>query len=316
MPRPQDDTRGCCSPRCDPSLTRFAPPVVRRTLRIVWGFIESDFFTFAVPNTAFGIVSALASSRLLEGPAPRPADVLRRGPAVLLFNLYSLLLFDLANQRSPEAVEEDRVNKPWRPIPSGLITPEQTREAMLFTAPAALGLNYMLGVWNEGLLVQVLSYYYNELNGGGGLFRDAIISVSYGLANRTSLHLAIGPENAISPQGRLWTVIISAVVFTTMHIQDLKDQAGDSRVGRRTVPLVLGDGLCRVILAFSIPSWSLVAARFWGLGIVGSLLYCLPAAVIAARLLGKRKQQQDAQTWRLWCLWHASLYVLPLLSSE
>ncbi len=169
----------------------------------MWGFIESDFFTFAVPNTIFGLVSALASSQLLEGPQPLLVDVLRRGPSVLLFNFYNLLIFDIANQRSPEFIEEDRVNKPWRPIPSGQITSEQTRKAVLFIAPAALGLNYILGVWNAGLLVQVLSYYYNDLKGGSGLLRDVIIAISYGLANRTSLQLAIGPENTISSKGQL-----------------------------------------------------------------------------------------------------------------
>nr|WBQ21649.1 hypothetical protein [Stachybotrys sp.] len=285
-----------------------------KALRVIWGFIESDFLTFAVPNTAFGMMSAIGSSQLLEGPPPYLSDVLRRGPTVLFFNVYSLLLFDLANQYSPESVEEDRINKPWRPIPSGLVTREQTRKAMLFVAPAALGLNYVLGVWNEGLLVQVLSYYYNDLNGGGGLGRDVIISVSYGLANRTSLQLAIGPENTVSHQGQLWLIIISAVVLTTMHIQDFKDQLGDSKLGRQTMPLLLGDGFCRVALSFLIPFWSLVSVRFWGLTMLSSSFHCLLAALIVTRLLWKREQKQDARTWRLWCFWHASLYALPLLS--
>jgi len=55
---------------------------------------------------------------------------------VQFFYFYSLLIFDLAKQQSLESVEEDRVNKPWRPIPSGQITSEQTREAILYTAPS------------------------------------------------------------------------------------------------------------------------------------------------------------------------------------
>ncbi|KAI5926906.1 UbiA prenyltransferase family [Camillea tinctor] len=284
--------------------------------RIIWGFIESDFLTFAIPNTTFGLVSALASSRLLDGPQPLLVNVLRQAPRVLFFNFYSLLLFDLANQRSPESLEEDRLNKPWRPIPLGHITSEQTRKAMLFFAPAALGLNYILGIWNEGLLVQVLSYYYNELKGGDGLLRDVIIAISYNLANRTSLQLAIGPENSISSQGQLWTAIISTIILTTMHIQDLKDQRGDRKLGRKTMPLVLGDRLCRIALAFFIPFWSLVSVSFWDLNTIYSSFYSLLAAFIAARVLVKREQQQDAQTWRLWCFWHASLYAIPLLSNK
>lgn len=284
-------------------------------LHITWGFIESDFFTFAVPNTTFGLVSAIANSQPLNGPQPLLEDMMRRGPSVLFFNFYSLLIFDLANQRSPESVEEDRINKPWRPIPSGQDTSEQTRKAMLFTAPIALGFNYTLGTWNEGLLVQVLSYYYNELKGGDGLLRDVIIAVSYGLANQKSLKLAIGLHNAISTQGHIWTTIISVVILTTMHVQDLKDQKGDSRLGRKTMPLVLGDGLCRVILAFFVPFWLLVSVFFWKLRMIWSLFPCILAAIISVRVLVRQEQQQDARTRRLWCLWHASLYALPLLSN-
>ncbi|KUI64407.1 hypothetical protein VM1G_11203 [Cytospora mali] len=31
-------------------------------LHLVWDFVESDFITFAVPNTAFGVLGAIASS--------------------------------------------------------------------------------------------------------------------------------------------------------------------------------------------------------------------------------------------------------------
>ncbi|KAK8029814.1 hypothetical protein PG993_011105 [Apiospora rasikravindrae] len=291
-------------------------PSAFQAIRILWGFIESDFLTFAIPNSVFGLLGALAGSRLLEGPPPLPVEVLRRSPAVLFFNLYSLLIFDLANQYPPQSVEEDRVNKPWRPIPSGLITSEQARQAMLLTAPACLVANYMLGLWNEGLLVQVLSYYYNELNGGGGLFRDAIIAVSYGLANRSSLKLATGPENVVSVSGHAWTAVVSGIILTTMHIQDLKDQRGDKKLGRKTLPLFLGDGVCRIALAILIPFWSLFNVGFWKLGFMPSSSYCLLAALISQRLITKREKQEDARTWRLWCFWLASLYALPLLTSS
>lgn len=283
-------------------------------LGIVWGFIESDFLTFAVPNTIFGLISALASVLLVDGPRTQPIDVLQRAPCVLLFNTYSLLIFDLANQRSPESVEEDKINKPWRPIPSKHISSEHARIVLLFVAAASLGCNYILGVWSQGLLVQVLSYYYNELKGGDGLLRDIIIAISYGLANRTSLQLAIGPQNSINVNGNLWIVLVSLVIMTTMHIQDLKDQEGDRKLGRRTMPLVFGDGLCRIALALFIPFWSVVAAQFWQLGTMLSMIPCGLGVFVSTKVLTQRRQDDDARTWRTWCLWHASLYFLPFLA--
>jgi len=287
---------------------------VFQILHITWGFLRSDLLTFALPNTLFGLLGAIAGPQLLEGPQPRVADVMKRAPFVMLFNFYSLLVFDLANQWSPDSVEEDRVNKPWRPIPSGRITSEQTRKALLFTALVSLAFNYCLGIWSEGLFVQVLSYYYNELNGGGGPLRDVIISVSYGLANRTSLRLASGPENTINQQGQAWIFVVSTIILTTMHIQDMKDLQGDRKRGRKTIPILIGDFSCRIALAILIPFWSIIAVRFWNLGITGSSLYFLLAILVGIRVLAIQDRKEDARTWKLWCFWHTSLYALPILS--
>ena len=89
-------------------------------IHLVWDFIESDFITFAIPNTAFGVIGAIASATLVDGPVssqPTMLQIIMRLPSVLAFNVGNLLVFDLANQRSPSSVIEDRINKPWRPIP-------------------------------------------------------------------------------------------------------------------------------------------------------------------------------------------------------
>ncbi|KAM7195880.1 Digeranylgeranylglyceryl phosphate synthase [Rhypophila sp. PSN 637] len=322
-------------------------------LEIIWGFVSSDFLTFAVPNTIFGVIGALPGTGLTQiiignqlhsDTQRRTVDVLYRVPKVLLFNFYSLFLFDLSNQHWPESVREDSVNKPWRPIPSGQITPRQTRRLLMILAPAALGTNYLLGVWSQGLLVQVLSWYYNDLRGCDEIFRDAIIAVSYGLANLTSLRLASSSSYFLSatakqanldgafslvdgatsvtvtPRGYLWVAMISGVILTTMHIQDLKDQKGDQSRNRKTVPLVLGDWVSRWTVAGFVPFWSVVCAAFWHQqterlpeGFLGYIAQLVLGLIVAWRVLSKQSRRDDAGTWRLWCVWHSSLYLLPLV---
>lgn len=101
-----------------------------------------------------------------------------------------------------------------------------------------------------------------------------------------------------------------------MHIKDLKDQKGDRKLGRKTMPVFLGDRLCRIALVYLIPFWSFFPITFWKLITICSLFYCLLAVLIAVRVLVKRDQPEDAQTCRLWRFWHASLYTLPLLSNQ
>ncbi|KAH9889216.1 UbiA prenyltransferase family-domain-containing protein [Xylariomycetidae sp. FL2044] len=283
---------------------------------LIWDFTESNFGTFVVPNTAFGILGALAAARLTDGLPEQPPvwEIMQRLPVVIAFNWFNVLIFDLANQRSPESVQEDILNKPWRPIPVGKVTADQTRRAMLVAVPTVLAFNYALGVWRQGIFIQILTWLYNDLRGGDEVVRDLIISIAYGLFNSASLELATGCRAPISQAGVAWTALVSAVILTTMQVQDLKDQAGDRSRGRQTVALWLGDQVSRVSIAFFVCLWSLVCAYFWDLDVWGYVLPAVSGAVVAARVLLKRHPAEDAYTWRLWCWWTMTLYLLPLTS--
>jgi 4-hydroxybenzoate polyprenyltransferase len=234
---------------------------------------------------------------------------------VVAFNWANVLIFDLANQRSPESVQEDLINKPWRPIPAGKITAEQTRRAMLFSIPIVLGLNYLMGVWREGLFIHIMVWMYNDLRGGDEIARDLIISIAYGFFNGASLQIAIGPDTTVSSRGYIWTAIISGVILTTMQVQDLKDQAGDSTRGRMTIPLWLGDHVSRFCIAFFVPFWTCACAFFWNLSLWAFLAPGLMSIIVSSSVLLKRTSKEDSRTWKLWCLWTVSLYLLPVLNS-
>ncbi|CZS75089.1 unnamed protein product [Fusarium graminearum] len=282
-------------------------------IRVFWAFVKSDIFTFTAPGILFGITGALSSGQLFDGPLLHPIDVLGRLPKVILSNVLTIVLFNFANQRSPASVLEDSINKPWRPIPSGMITPEQTRRAALFVAPIALSFNYSMGVGVEGLFMQVLTFYYNDLCGSDEIVRDGIIAVAYAVVNTMSLKLCIGPENTVSTQGMMWIGIISGIILTTMSVQDLKDQEGDKPRNRKTLPLVIGDSQTRIIIAFCVPFWSVLCANFWNLE--HRIVCCLPfvlGAVVTWRVLTKRSAAADSQTWKLWCAWHTVIYFIPL----
>lgn len=284
-------------------------------LYLAWQFSESDLTTFVVPNTTFGILGALASSRLADGQAPSLVHLALCLPKVVAFNWYNVLNFDLANQRSDESVKEDQINKPWRPIPSGRVTREQTRRSMLVTVPVALALNYSLGVWKEGVFIQILTWLYNDLKGGDEVVRDLIISIAYGFFNHGSLQIALGAHATVGQGGITWILIVSGAILTTMQVQDLKDQEGDRTRGRRTIPLLLGEQFSRVSIAVFVVIWSVVCSFFWALA---PWIYFWPMAIgsaVTANVLLRTTVKADDQTWRLWCLWQTCLYSLPLFAT-
>ncbi|KAI2640123.1 UbiA prenyltransferase family-domain-containing protein [Xylaria nigripes] len=285
---------------------------------LFWIFTESNFDTFVLPNTAFGILGAFASLILTEGfeHPPTALEILYRFPFVLLFNWCNVFIFDLANQRSVESVQEDLLNKPWRPIPTGKVTTTEARRLLLLAIPLVLLYNYLFGVWRQGLFIMVFTWMYNDIRGGDEIVRDLIISVSYAMFNSASLEIAVGGGEysaiAISRGGYIWTALISAVILTTMQVQDLKDQAGDRTRGRQTIALWLGDQFSRITIAFFVCLWTGACLYFWNPSLYGYVLPVVSGAITAYRSLAKRTPKEDAATWRFWCLWTVTLYLLPI----
>jgi 4-hydroxybenzoate polyprenyltransferase len=280
---------------------------------IAWGFIKDDVPAFVIPSSLFGILGALASGAAFSsGPALTQADMAVRVPLVFLFNMGNIFIWDLSNQRAPESVEEDRVNKPWRPIPAGKITSNQTRQAVLIALPLVMTFNYVLGIHVDGLLLLTLCWYYNDLKGSDEACRDVIIAICYTLCNKISLQIAIGTSNDITPQGYLWIGTIALVALSTMHTQDLKDQEGDRLRERATIPLTVGDGPARGILVLLLPLWSVFCGYYWG---NGSYWVSVPLSLfLARRLWMQRTSKADSKSWKLWCLWHMTLFFLPLFA--
>ncbi|KAI1662062.1 hypothetical protein F4813DRAFT_396742 [Daldinia decipiens] len=168
---------------------------------LIWAFTESDFATFVIPNTVFGILGAVATS-LSKGDQPSGFELLQRFSIVVAYNWSNVLSFDLANQRAPESVAEDCINKPWRPIPTNRITSDQTRRVMLVSIPLTLWFNYYLGVWEQGLVIHITTWLYNDLRGMDEAFvREILISVGYGMFNSGSLQIALGDQTGINWNG-------------------------------------------------------------------------------------------------------------------
>lgn len=297
-----------------PTMSEVAPFRLVQLPLLLWLFTESNFSTFVLPNTGFGMLAALAAPILTDRPGHlAPVELLFRAlPQVILFNWANVFVFDLANQRLPESRLEDQLNKPWRPLPTKKTSPGTTRRLLLAAIPAALGLSSLLGVATESSFILLLTWLYNDLHGGDEIIRDLIIAMGYGLYLSSSLRIAIGPDYQITEHGYRWIAMMSAIILTTMQVQDLKDQVGDRTRGRKTVPLVLGDSVSRWSITGFVLFWSFACTSFWNLS---WWAYFLPVG--AGVWVGYHvvKKQNDARAWKMWCAWQVIVYALPWWSS-
>ncbi|RYP00599.1 hypothetical protein DL764_006473 [Monosporascus ibericus] len=90
----------------------------------------------------------------------------------------------------------------------------------------------------------VLTWLNNDLREGDESFveRNAITAIAFGVYNTGPVKVAVGPETArdgtlfldLTTRGMLWAAIVSAVIFTTIQVQDLRDPECDRARGRRS----------------------------------------------------------------------------------
>jgi len=101
----------------------------------------------------------------------------------LLWVWLHILQFNLANQ--VKAPEEDKLNKPSRPLPAGRITVRNAMVLRWLIAPLCLAYSslYSIQLVFTSLEMQLFTYWYNELDGDKSwLSKNAILAIMYGCA--------------------------------------------------------------------------------------------------------------------------------------
>lgn len=286
---------------------------VQLFLRFTW----RDHSAAIIPALLFMMAAVKAS-------APRQLLLslliaLARGLPYFALFLYS---FCLSNQIS--GVEEDRINKPDRPLPAGLVSLEGAKLRWLVLMGlypvvafmlGGLGLMFWAVVW------QVLSVLHNSLGWSTHWALKNLVVMTLGtLAQLAQAWLLVAE---LTPLAWRWILVISVSVGLTISIQDFRDVEGDRSRGRRTLPICVGDlasryALSALCLLLPIVTSLLLrgAAGLTPIALFPSLMSLGFSLCVAVRLLCRRCPQEDHTTYMLWTYWYcvevaSALFVLP-----
>lgn len=261
-------------------------------------------------------MGALAGTSLTENHAPKMQEIISRIPQVLLWTWLNTLISDLANQRLPDSIEEDAINKGWRPLPAGRIQASDARRLLFRSIVIVIIVSLYLRAAGETMILMCLDWMYNDLGGSDESYIIRSLMNSAAFACYGSGALRVASQGFVwNNMMTRWTAIIFAIIFTTMQIQDLKDQEGDKTRGRTTMPLVLGDKVTRWSIAVPLMFWSFVCPAFWALDTRGYIAPLVFGIIIAGRVILIRSREADILTWKIWGVWLMSLYALPLVNS-
>ncbi|KAI4211382.1 MAG: hypothetical protein LQ351_005808 [Letrouitia transgressa] len=135
--------------------------------RTLYLFTRSDLKTILYPSLLFAVSTAFYFSLSTFTSTPPTASLFLRPLIAAAWVWLNLLVFCIGNQRLPHSIAEDKLNKPWRPIPSGRLSPAQAKENWITAQVIAASLSLALGqgLW-QCLALMVLGYIYNDLGAG------------------------------------------------------------------------------------------------------------------------------------------------------
>lgn len=285
-------------------------------------FTKSDFKTVIFPQSIFAIAVALSGAAV----SPRPysgtyiSAVLLRVPHMVAWIWTHLLVENLANQRQPQSVAEDAINKPWRPLPSGRLSQAEALGILQAGVPTVAAVSFLFDAFTPSATFTTLVWLYNDLEGSstGPILRNVVNAAGLcclGWGGHTVLLSKDASDQTHLSQDWLlhWILVTAAVVATTVHAQDMPDMKGDRARQRKTLPLVYGETVARWSLAVLVVLWSVILPVFCNVQI--PVVRWLPlgvASFISILTTLYQHESSDKLVWNLWCFWVAGLYLLPL----
>lgn len=279
-------------------------PSVRRELRICWSFTRRDLTATVIPATTFAIAAWVHSGR--------PATILPVvGSQCLIYFWLYIYTFNLSNQLI--GIEEDRLNKPERPLVTGLVTPREAWWRLAVTTALFLAAGAAFGVLEWTLLWIAAWVFHNHLGGARRFLGKNAAMVAGTVAQLAAAWQLVIPPNALAWK---WILAIAIPLGVLVSLQDLRDVRGDIAIGRRTAVTVFGDRACRYVFAVAFAVYPLVlyallyrhgawpAVTMWGVCATVSF-------TIAYRVLALRTSRADHATYMLYTYW----YCLTLASA-
>jgi 4-hydroxybenzoate polyprenyltransferase len=278
---------------------------------------SSNICDIIIPGFIFGAINSHIAPRYSMGPAISANNILASAPFMLLWSVSNLFLFCLHNQRHPETIAEDTLNKPWRPMVTGRMTPQHATRIAYLMHPVCFLIALRIGGFIPYMILTFFHLWYNELGGASnGILKNIHNAVGFSCFYIGPLEVAT--QHSVIRAGqviKIWLTVLMAIFATTSHAQDFRDMEGDRAASRRTIPLVFGDIQSRVFIALVVPIWTTVACWLWEVGWIEGVCVTFTGATLVVSLLLCRSRAGDALSWKLWVVWVQALIMLPFLTA-
>lgn len=277
-------------------------------LEISWRFIVNDVWTTVLPASAFVLAAIRFSGHT---GLHLVADFLR---GAVYFWLYTYG-FTLTNQLY--GVEEDRINKPFRPLVTGRSSYRGAQIRAVLVLIAFPILAWGLGVLRWALIWEVTYLLTNVVR----LERHWFLkNLSMGIGVTSQLAAAWAIVAPLNPLAWRWILTLATSIWLLIPLQDLRDIEGDLANRRRTFPIALGERFSRWYLAAGFTAlpfvvhFLLLAPSKSPLAPVMDVILAALNLLVIVRVLRLRTPEADHRTYRRFEQWYTLALVAAIIA--
>ncbi|AML59235.1 UbiA family prenyltransferase [Serratia rubidaea] len=272
-------------------------------LWLSWRFVRNNVWVGIIAPTLFALSLSLAKGMGAQA-------IVFSTLTTFIYAYFHIYIIDINSQIF--GIEEDKINKPDRPLAAQVITLKsaKTRAAILALLFIAYGLYLGVIGWVLFWILCSLVYSYTPWS-NNWLLKNILVSL--GILTQ----LPVAAHNAGVPFREIADWLLPLMLMTSYMIttQDFRDVKGDALIGRKTFPLVYGMRKGKIIIAVAY-LLSIVIAHYTlfmpgehsgnasalSLFEIGSaLILLLVSARLCKRDAGSR---YDHFTYRLWEYWY------------
>jgi len=207
-----------------------------RELYICWRFIDNDIWDTIMPSLLIFFTAWAFDGRPVQD---LPIAFLKS----LAYAALYIYTFCLSNQVS--SIPEDVLNKPYRPLPSGLVSVNETYGRIIVYNLIYLLVGYFLQIFWYSLAWVFVTCQLNFWGWSNHWASKNLLGMTLGtfLLFHVQWRIATLAPPANSTENYFF--FMSAWAGVALPIQDMRDQVGDKIQGRKTLPLSIGDSCAR-----------------------------------------------------------------------
>lgn len=276
---------------------------------VSYRFISNDLWSTVVPASLF-VLAAVHHAGL--------TPVQGLGKLAVGFVYFWLFIYGSSLINQITGVEEDALNKPFRPLVTGDSTMRGAKWRLAGCMVLFAGLGWALGIVEYALMWELLYMWHYAWGGHRHWFLKNLL-IALGVVSQ--LAAAWQLVTPISGQVWWWIGTMALLTFVIIGVQDLRDVEGDLTLNRKTMPIALGDRVSRIYFAVAfvvllpVTHFVMVAPagfHWWTAAIDVVLAGC--SINLAQRVLRLKGPEADHRTQRYVEWWYtfvlASAFVL------